>query len=78
MGFVHPIKDKLIYESGVNLDERGNVKANDQDYKTNLDNVFVSGDMRRGQSLVVWAIREGRQVAKSVDTALMGYSNLSD
>lgn len=76
MGFVHPIKDKLIYESGVNLDERGNVKANDQDYKTNLDNVFVSGDMRRGQSLVVWAIREGRQVAHSVDKFLMGQTNL--
>jgi glutamate synthase (NADPH/NADH) small chain len=76
MGFVHPIKDNLISDSGVNLDERGNVKANDQDYKTNLDNVFVSGDMRRGQSLVVWAIREGRQVAHSVDKFLMGQTNL--
>ena len=76
MGFVHPIKDNLIYDSGVNLDERGNVKANDQDYKTNLDNVFVSGDTRRGQSLVVWAIREGRQVAHSVDKFLMGQTNL--
>ena len=76
MGFVHPIKDKLISDSGVNLDERGNVKANDQDYKTNLDNVFVSGDTRRGQSLVVWAIREGRQVAHSVDKFLMGQTNL--
>ena len=76
MGFVHPIKDNLISDSGVNLDERGNVKANDQDYKTNLDNVFVSGDMRRGQSLVVWAIREGRQVAHSVDKYLMGQTNL--
>ena len=76
MGFVHPIKDNLISDSGVNLDERGNVRANDQDYKTNLDNVFVSGDMRRGQSLVVWAIREGRQVAHSVDKFLMGQTNL--
>ncbi len=76
MGFVHPIKDNLISDSGVNLDERGNVKANDQDYKTNLENVFVSGDMRRGQSLVVWAIREGRQVAHSVDKFLMGQTNL--
>ena len=76
MGFVHPIKDNLISDSGVNLDERGNVKAKDQDYKTNLDNVFVSGDMRRGQSLVVWAIREGRQVAHSVDKFLMGQTNL--
>ncbi len=76
MGFLHPIKDKLISESGLKLDERGNVKANDIDYKTNLDKVFVSGDMRRGQSLVVWAIREGRQVAHSVDKFLMGKTSL--
>ncbi len=72
MGFVHPIKDKLINDSGIELDARGNVKANDIDYKTNLKKVFVSGDMRRGQSLVVWAIREGRQVAHNVDKFLMG------
>ncbi len=76
MGFVHPIKDKLIQDSGLELDERGNVKANDNDYKTNLKKVFVSGDMRRGQSLVVWAIREGRQVAHNVDKFLMGKSDL--
>ena len=58
------------------LDDRGNVKANDVDYKTNMNKVFVSGDMRRGQSLVVWAIREGRQVAHSVDKFLMGKTNL--
>ena len=58
MGFVHPIKDNLINESGIKLDERGNVKANDKDYQTNIKKVFASGDMRRGQSLVVWAIRE--------------------
>ena len=76
MGFVHPIKDKLINDSGLELDDRGNVKANDLDYKTSVKKVFVSGDMRRGQSLVVWAIREGRQVAHSVDKFLMGKTQL--
>ncbi len=76
MGFIHPIKDKLISDSGIELDARGNVKANDTDYKTNLRKVFVSGDMRRGQSLVVWAIREGRQVAHNVDKFLMGKTSL--
>ncbi len=76
MGFLHPIKDKLIENSGLVLDDRGNVHANDSDYKTNLSKVFVSGDMRRGQSLVVWAIREGRQVAHCVDKFLMGASKL--
>ena len=76
MGFVHPVKDRLVEESGLELDQRGNVKANDIDYKTNLKKVFVSGDMRRGQSLVVWAIREGRQVAHNVDKFLMGSSKL--
>ncbi len=61
---------------GVELDARTNVKTATNQYKTNVDKVFVAGDMRRGQSLVVWAIREGREVAKSVDTSLMGYSNL--
>ena len=72
MGFLHPKKDKLLKNLGLELDNRGNVAANDIDYKTNLEKVFVSGDMRRGQSLVVWAIREGRQVAHSVDKFLMG------
>ena len=76
MGFVHPIKDKLIDDSGLELDARGNVKANDHDYKTSINKVFVSGDMRRGQSLVVWAIREGRQVAHAVDKFLMGKTEL--
>ena len=76
MGFLHPKKDKLINDLGLELDNRGNVAANDVDYKTNQDKIFVSGDMRRGQSLVVWAIREGRQVAHSVDKFLMGKSNL--
>ena len=72
MGFLHPKKDKLIKDLGIKLDDRGNVHANEVDYKTNLEKIFVSGDMRRGQSLVVWAIREGRQVAHSVDKFLMG------
>jgi glutamate synthase (NADPH/NADH) small chain len=76
MGFVHPKKNNLIKDLGVSLDNRGNVNANDVDYKTNRDKVFVSGDMRRGQSLVVWAIREGRQVAHSVDKYLMGNTTL--
>ncbi len=76
MGFVHPVKDNLINDSGLTLDNRGNVKASDKDYKTNLKKVFVSGDMRRGQSLVVWAIKEGRQAAHSVDKFLMGNTRL--
>ncbi len=76
MGFVHPIHEGLLKETGVNLSDRGNVQANDIDYMTNIDNIFVAGDMRRGQSLVVWAIREGRQVAHSVDKYLMGQTKL--
>tara|TARA_B100000674_G_scaffold487508_1_gene497917 strand:- start:1803 stop:3221 length:1419 start_codon:yes stop_codon:yes gene_type:complete len=76
MGFVHPIYEGLLKETGVDLNDRGNVHANDIDYKTNIDNIFVAGDMRRGQSLVVWAIREGRQVAHSVDKFLMGQTKL--
>jgi glutamate synthase (NADPH/NADH) small chain len=76
MGFLHPVKDNLIKSLDLSLDDRGNVKANDLDYKTNRNKIFVSGDMRRGQSLVVWAIREGRQVAHSVDKFLMGNTKL--
>ena len=78
MGFVSPITDRIFKNTEVSLDKRGNVLADDKSYKTSLDKLWVAGDMRRGQSLVVWAIREGRQVAKSVDKALMGYSSLSD
>ena len=78
MGFVSPITDMIFKDIEVSLDKRGNVLADDKSYKTSLDKLWVAGDMRRGQSLVVWAIREGRQVAKSVDKALMGYSSLSD
>ena len=76
MGFVHPTHEGLIEDAGIELDPRGNVLANTQDYRTSVDNVFVAGDMRRGQSLVVWAIREGRQCAQSVDAFLMGHSLL--
>ena len=76
MGFVSPKFDGLIKDSKVNLDNRKNVLANTIDYKTNLDKVWTAGDMRRGQSLVVWAIREGRQCARAVDEYLMGNSLL--
>lgn len=76
MGFVHPVLDGMLQELGVVLDERCNVKANTLDYRTSVDKVFAAGDMRRGQSLVVWAIREGRQCARAVDEFLMGHSDL--
>jgi glutamate synthase (NADPH/NADH) small chain len=76
MGFVHPVHDGMIKTLGVDLDPRGNVKADTFAYKTSIPKVFAAGDMRRGQSLVVWAIREGRQCAHAVDTFLMGTSVL--
>ncbi|MES2301997.1 MAG: glutamate synthase subunit beta [Pseudomonadota bacterium] len=76
MGFLGPRKQGLLEQAGVELDPRGNVKGNVTDYKTSVENVFACGDMRRGQSLVVWAIREGRQCARAVDEALMGVSEL--
>ncbi|MEL0090901.1 MAG: FAD-dependent oxidoreductase, partial [Rhodospirillales bacterium] len=76
MGFVGPVKQGLIEELGVDLDQRGNVFADDFTYKTSVDKVFTAGDMRRGQSLVVWAIREGRQCARAVDEYLMGATRL--
>jgi len=76
MGFLHPVHEGMIEELAVAKDGRGNVLANTDDYKTSLDKVFSAGDMRRGQSLVVWAIREGRQAAYAVDTYLMGSSGL--
>ena len=63
-------------QSGAAVDKRANVVANDRDYKTSVDKVFAAGDMRRGQSLVVWAIREGRQCARSMDEWLMGKTDL--
>ena len=76
MGFVHPVHEGMLSEMGVGLDERGNVKADTQDYQTAIPKVFAAGDMRRGQSLVVWAIREGRQCARAVDKFLMGKTAL--
>lgn len=76
MGFLHPQHDGLIKQLDVELDERGNVKASEKLYKTNLQKVFVAGDMRRGQSLVVWAISEGRECARKVDEFLMDGSSI--
>lgn len=70
MGFLHPQQDGLLKNLDVSLDERGNVKALDKDYKTNISKIFTAGDMRRGQSLVVWAISEGRECARKVDEFL--------
>ncbi len=72
MGFVSPVAEGMIEELGVALDRRGNVAADTLAYKTSLDKIFAAGDMRRGQSLVVWAIREGRQAARAVDQFLIG------
>lgn len=74
IGFMHPKYRGLLEQLGVEVDERGNVR--DEHYRTNVDKVFVAGDMRRGQSLVVWAIAEGREAARNVDTFLMGDSTL--
>ena len=76
MGFVHPIHKGLLEQLGVNLDERGNVAADTESYTSTQNKVFACGDMRRGQSLVVWAIREGRQCAREVDMFLMGETAL--
>ncbi|MGA1575852.1 MAG: FAD-dependent oxidoreductase, partial [Burkholderiaceae bacterium] len=78
MGFVNPVAT-VLDAFGVDKDGRGNAQADtesEQAYHTNVDKVFAAGDMRRGQSLVVWAIREGRQAARAVDAFLMGYSDL--
>lgn len=76
MGFLYPQPQGMIEELGVELDERGNVKATEKNYRTNIGKVFAAGDMRRGQSLVVWAISEGRECARQVDEFLMGSSQL--
>jgi glutamate synthase (NADPH/NADH) small chain len=75
MGFVSP-EQRVLDAFGVEKDARGNIKADTENYRTGIDKVFAAGDMRRGQSLVVWAIREGRQCARSVDEFLMGSSVL--
>ncbi|MFK8250041.1 glutamate synthase subunit beta [Ancylobacter terrae] len=76
LGFQGPVHPGLLEQSGVHLDRRGNVLANENDYSTSVPKLFAAGDMRRGQSLVVWAIREGRQAAQSIDIFLMGSSVL--
>jgi glutamate synthase (NADPH/NADH) small chain len=76
MGFVHPVHEGLLKSLSVDLDPRGNVKANLTDYQSSVQKVFSAGDMRRGQSLVVWAIREGRLCARAIDTFLMGATDL--
>jgi glutamate synthase (NADPH) small chain len=76
MGFVHPVHEGMIRDLGVALDQRGNVKADTNNYVSSVGKIFAAGDMRRGQSLVVWAIREGRQAAHAVDKFLMGASTL--
>jgi glutamate synthase (NADPH/NADH) small chain len=76
MGFVHPVQEGMVETLGLKLDPRGNVDANTEEYRTSVDKVFAAGDMRRGQSLVVWAIREGRQCARSIDEYLMGTTDL--
>jgi glutamate synthase (NADPH/NADH) small chain len=75
MGFTGPEKPGLLTELGVELDERGNVKA-DASYETSVPGVFACGDLRRGQSLVVWAIWEGREAARGVDAYLRGHTDL--
>lgn len=76
IGFAGPLDEGLLEQAKVERGARGEVKANEQDYKTSLEGVFAAGDMRRGQSLVVWAIREGRQAARAIDEYLMGSSTL--
>jgi glutamate synthase (NADPH/NADH) small chain len=72
MGFTGPVTQGLVEQLGVKLDTRGNVAANEQDWQTSLPGVFAAGDARRGQSLVVWAIAEGRKAAAAVDQYLKG------
>ena len=76
MGFVSPVQEGMLQQLGVTLDPRGNVGADTVRYQSSVEKVFAAGDMRRGQSLVVWAIREGRQCAHMVDRFLMGSSTL--
>ena len=76
MGFLHPQHEGLLNQLDIELDQRGNVKATEKEFHTNIAKIFSAGDMRRGQSLVVWAISEGRECARKVDEYLMGYSLL--
>jgi glutamate synthase (NADPH/NADH) small chain len=76
IGFAGPLKAGLLEQAGVAFDRRGNVLADEACYRTSQDKVYAAGDMRRGQSLVVWAIREGRQAARAIDETLMGATSL--
>ena len=76
MGFVHPQQEGLLNQLQIELDEKGNVKATEKDFQTNISKIFTAGDMRRGQSLVVWAISEGRECARKVDEFLIGSTML--
>jgi glutamate synthase (NADPH/NADH) small chain len=76
MGFLGPVQHGLLDQFRVDRDARSNVKAGTDDYRTSAAKVFAAGDMRRGQSLIVWAIREGRQCARAVDEFLMGGTSL--
>jgi glutamate synthase (NADPH) small chain len=76
IGFIHPQHEGMLNELGIEYDERGNVKASENNYQTSIAKIFTAGDMRRGQSLVVWAISEGREAARNVDKFLMGDSKL--
>ncbi len=76
MGFLGPRRPGMVEQAGVKLDPRGNIAANTLDYQTSVPKIFAAGDMRRGQSLVVWAIREGRQCARAIDQFLMGTTTL--
>jgi glutamate synthase (NADPH/NADH) small chain len=76
MGFVGAQKSEFTEQAGVEFDMRGAIQADTVSYQTSMPGIFTCGDMRRGQSLVVWAIREGRQCAHAVDTFLMGTSRL--
>ena len=76
IGFARPVHDGLVKDMGFDLDGRGNILADEHDYATSVPGVFAAGDARRGQSLVVWAIREGRQAARAIDAFLMGETTL--
>ena len=76
MGFAGPVKGGMIEQFGCKLDLRGNV-VTDDNYQTSVPKVFAAGDMRRGQSLVVWAISEGRKAARAIDLTLMGSTKLT-
>ena len=76
IGFAGPVQEGMLAELGADYDKRGNLFADTMSYRTTVDKVYAAGDMRRGQSLVVWAIREGRQAARSIDLDLMGKTAL--